>query len=750
MNECTTLPLLRHSNFSEKAKPLIQKNWHVFPLHSIVNGSCSCRRDNCHSPGKHPLTKNGFHDATTSMEVISEWGKAYPFANIGVATGFSSGIVVLDIDVKSGGQESLATLPSLAGHREVRSGGGGIHYYFLAPSDRVPCRVGLLPGIDFRGDGGYIVAPPSKHLSGNEYSWVSHDPLQILPQWLMDRLQQRLETSSKNELAGISEGKRNTTLASIAGFLRTKGLDDGQVSSVLSTINEKACVPPLPDNEVRAICQSINRYDAWEPIRPLKNGSQQPIPMEPQHLPELIREWVVDVCERMQLPLEFVAVPAIVSVGSVIGRKVAICPVRNDDWTVIPNLWGLLIADPGSMKSAALNQAFAPLKSLEKKARIEFQRQSQEQAQREKSLALEIECLKQSIKLDWSQGMGQMVQQKKDHLRTLNESEKQSIKEKRYVTNDPTIEKLALIMRDNPQGILLVRDELSGWLESLSKSGREGSREFYLEAWNGNGSFSIDRIGRGSTFTDSLCLSVFGGIQPERLKRYMERYEVSHGDDGFLERFQLSVFPAPRTRWDLIERKPNVAAMEKIRLIFETLDSIPIDESSPLIARFSEASQKTANEYRTDLEGRLVSPDLSDIEKSYLSKYRSLMPSLALIFQIIQDMAVTGSVSQSATDLAIEWCNILESNLKKILALWNTSESAAMTLLKKIQNGELVDRQTVREIYRKSWRGLNTPQKVGDALGILARHGYVRLKKESGLGGTSEVIFINPNLGGLS
>jgi hypothetical protein len=92
---------------------------------------------------------------------------------------------------------------------------------------------------------------------------------------------------------------------------------------------------------------------------------------------------------------------------------------------------------------------------------------------------------------------------------------------RRYKTEDATVEKISKILLENPRGILVHRDELSGWLRNLDKQGREGDRSFYLESWNGTGSFDVDRIGRGSLHIPALCLSILGSIQPGPLSSYV-------------------------------------------------------------------------------------------------------------------------------------------------------------------------------------------------------------------------------------
>lgn len=152
------------------------RNWQVLPLHSVDAGFCTCRSPDCRSPGKHPLSKNGLKDGTFDTHAIKGWWTRWPFANVGIVTGQNSGFVVLDIDAKSGGFASLADLEakngSLPTSIRVQTGGKGLHIYFRAPLMYLRNKAGIRPGVDFRGDGGYVVAPPSRHISGDSYQFV--------------------------------------------------------------------------------------------------------------------------------------------------------------------------------------------------------------------------------------------------------------------------------------------------------------------------------------------------------------------------------------------------------------------------------------------------------------------------------------------------------------------------------------------------------------------------------------------------
>jgi predicted P-loop ATPase len=142
----------------------------------------------CRSRDKQPATRHGFKDATTDRGALVRTWTANPEANVGIATGGVSGIVVLDIDPRNGGDESLAELERVHGPLPetaiVATGGGGRHFYFIA-SGAVQSG-DLAPGVEIKGDGRYVIAPPSVHPSGKPYRWLG-DPkagLAPCPTWI--------------------------------------------------------------------------------------------------------------------------------------------------------------------------------------------------------------------------------------------------------------------------------------------------------------------------------------------------------------------------------------------------------------------------------------------------------------------------------------------------------------------------------------------------------------------------------------
>ncbi|MBK8172770.1 MAG: bifunctional DNA primase/polymerase [Sandaracinaceae bacterium] len=150
--------------------------YHVFPVFEIgESGQCACGQADCNSPGKHPRTSRGHKDATTRASQIANWWEKYPQANVGIRTGVESGLFVLDVDPRHGGDAALAELEhqhgALPATIDASTGGGGRHLWFAMPGTDARNRTGFRPGLDIRGKGGFAVVPPSNHKSGRRYEW---------------------------------------------------------------------------------------------------------------------------------------------------------------------------------------------------------------------------------------------------------------------------------------------------------------------------------------------------------------------------------------------------------------------------------------------------------------------------------------------------------------------------------------------------------------------------------------------------
>lgn len=224
--------------------------------------------------GKQPLIAwREFQERRAEPDEIRAWFRRWPQANIAVVTGTISGIVVVDIDPRHGGEASLQILEgevgSIPSTIEAETGGGGRHLYFAHPGQTVRNRTALYPGIDLRGDGGVIVVPPSIHPSGRRYVWLKgHGPDRAEPALLPKPLQDKLVIGRDHSghpliywrelvAAGVGEGERNNTIASLAGHLLWHGVDPDVVAEMMCCWNAVRCRPPLEEAEVLRTVGSI-------------------------------------------------------------------------------------------------------------------------------------------------------------------------------------------------------------------------------------------------------------------------------------------------------------------------------------------------------------------------------------------------------------------------------------------------------------------------------------------------------------
>lgn len=521
-------------------------------------------------------------------------------------------------------------------------------------------------------------------------------------------------------------------------------------------------------------------FDALPEPEPIKQ-TLCPVPaFDAELLPRPFRNWVVDMAHRMQCPVDFCAVGVVITLAGVVGAAIGIKPKRKDDWLIVPNCWGGVIGPPSKKKTPALQESTKPLGRLEA-----IQREGAQQAQREaadpeakarlKLLKKELEnaikaeneaarIRKQSAayaaatsggaddngapetkdplsrKRRLSESVRSVAEVKRD-LATLTAPVTSNLQE-RFRTNDATIEALHDLLSANPRGILVFRDELVGLLRGWEKQGREQDRAFYLEAWNGYGSFPLDRIGRGHVVCDNMCVSILGGTQPDKVRNYL--YQARDENDGLLQRFQLLVYPDVRPFDGIVDEYPDASARETAFDIFETLaradfaalarvgnfDKIPA-------LRFADDAQNLFFEWYERLHrNQLENPDEAPMMVEMLSKQPKTMASLALLFHLVDcaDSIAIGQaippVSLEAAARAADWCAHLEAHARRIYALaGNLQSQAAAALAERIGKGQLDDLGdagfTPRDIYRKQWSLLDDREIVDQALTELVDAGWL-------------------------
>jgi hypothetical protein len=249
----------------------------VFPVWHAEGDRCGCRAYDCTSPGKHPIgscAPNGLKDATTAPAIIRRWWGLFPRANIATPTG-----AVLDVDAGKGGRETLAALEAQHGPLpvtpKVLTGGGGEHYHF-APVPRLRNSAGKVgPGLDIRGEGGYVLLPPSNHVSGGTYledvmAPLYETPLAPMPAWLVALAMAPTSGNGAGPaeatdwgglLQGAPEGGRHAAAVRIAGHYLGKGLPAAEVEEILLGYAGR-CTPPHDPADVRRIVRDLAAKDA--------------------------------------------------------------------------------------------------------------------------------------------------------------------------------------------------------------------------------------------------------------------------------------------------------------------------------------------------------------------------------------------------------------------------------------------------------------------------------------------------------
>ena len=450
-------------------------------------------------------------------------------------------------------------------------------------------------------------------------------------------------------------------------------------------------------------------------------------------LPKVMAEFVLDEADRMPCPPDYVASALLVALGAVIGAKCGLKPKRRDDWIVTPNLYGGVIGDPSSKKTPSVNTVMRFLDRLEAK-------EAEALAECEKVYEVEMaaydaqqSAVKASMKKAASGNKPDQLKMSAamDDMKGLEEPEKPFAR--RFKSNDATVEKLGDILVNNQAGMLVFRDELIGLLSSWDKDGREGDRAFYLEGWNGTGSFSIDRISRGSLYIKCLCLSVFGGIQPDLLERYLSGISSSLDNDGRIQRFQVLVFPES-VQWEWRDRYPVAGAREAVRDLFDRLAAVnPVEEGAapaddfvklPYFT-FDDEAQELFIEWSTELHREHIAKEQNPLMQQHFGKYEKLFCSAALILHLAEGNK--GPVKVESAIRAAAWCEYLAGHARRVYGLVEVGKvNAAKMIARRITEGRVQDGFTARDIYKKGWSGVSTNTEATSALGILEDFHWIR------------------------
>jgi len=491
-------------------------------------------------------------------------------------------------------------------------------------------------------------------------------------------------------------------------------------------------------------------FDIWPDPIPLRDELPPVQAFASDLLPSQLRAWVMDISERMNCPADLVAIPAMVSAGALIGRRIGIRPQRRTDWLEVGNLWGCVVARPGCMKSPAASEALKPIQRLEAKAAKANQEALAAFKASESLYKLEKETTESRVRSALKAQPGGRAAAMSS-LQALAEPVPPAMV--RHLTSDATAEKLGEICAANPMGVMLHRDELLSLFSDLDNPEKASARGFFLSGWGGLDSYTFDRIQRGTVRIPAVNLSVFGTTQPSRLAGYI-RESIRRFDDGMVQRLQLLAWPDFSGEFREADRYPDSDARREAFECFGDLASLDVREleaqrdegdgpdAVPYL-RFADDAQDDFQQWRSDLEGKLRGDDLAPAIVAHLSKYRGLIPRLALICHLANNDF--GPVSKSATRQALAWADYLETHARRAYASLSLDNAeAARAIWRRIRKGDLPEQFTARDILRKGWSGLGDKQRIEAGLAALLDADWIgATDKETG-GRPTTIYTANP------
>lgn len=437
------------------------------------------------------------------------------------------------------------------------------------------------------------------------------------------------------------------------------------------------------DNQKEAVDSGIT----WEtPTAPNSNLPETPC-LTPEYFPDTIADFVFYSAAKLDdAPAEYTAVSIITTAAALVGGSAVVAPKENDvDWHVVPTLWGGLVGDVSTMKSPSLSVGpkLVPKKSSDE-----------------------------------------------DDDLTL-------------IINNTTVPALVIKLSKEKHGVLICHDELTGWLTDLESSKNQSDRAFYLSAFNGDTGYSELRVARSGETLDAAIVSILGGIQPEKIRPFLQNRVKGKGNDGLFERFQLCVFP--ETRIETTDIKPDRELEKKVKDAFARL-FIFRASNHRAVFRFSDQAQKAFNNYREQLkEKRRASEPLL---QALLNKYTALCAKLALIFHLLsQEDAeeVPRTISKVHLDMAIKWVKFTEMHYKKIMAYALQSEEDKLLDVLISRLPQLAPKFSKRALGRREWKGVKYGESLDRALKLMEEHGYIKKIVEKPQGRVRTRYLVHPD-----
>jgi hypothetical protein len=450
--------------------------------------------------------------------------------------------------------------------------------------------------------------------------------------------------------------------------------------------------------------------------------------------------WLKDAAEVKGAPVDFVALSLLSTASAIIGNTRWAVPWEG--WKEAPVIWGMLVGDPSSGKSPALDAILDPVKAIDNMLSAEYLSARKEWADKDEIAKMFLAKWKSDAKAAIAEGE-EATQRPKEAS-----AGSEPVRERIRIT-DTTTEKAADLMRDNWRGLLLSRDELSGWLAGMDRYSGGGDRPFWLEAFGGRG-FSVDRKNSPEpVIVDHLSIAILGGTQPDKLDSLL----VNTDDDGLLARF-LTVFPelVPLARpTAVLDTAKAQHALERLRALEPAIDEQ--GDKRPYFLHLDEAAQVALQAFRQqcrDWEG-----EASGLMKSHIGKLSGLSVRVATTLALL-DYAMSNGEAVTSINAAHlgSACHYVGEHLRGHAfraygAASQPQEVKGASRIAEIILSERLRSISTREIQRRELAGLQSAREIGPAFAVLKDAGWIEQIQSTGSGRPSKVFAVNPNVEGL-
>lgn len=463
-------------------------------------------------------------------------------------------------------------------------------------------------------------------------------------------------------------------------------------------------------------------------------------------LPKLLSNFVFSAAKSVGCPSDYVAIPLIILIASLIGHKIHIQPTDNEKFIVTVNLWGMLVGEPGTKKTPGSSIALGLLEGLVEAAESDFESKAKRSDTRNKLNSIQLK-----LALSESKKILQLISEstdEKDKRRLLRKAEKviqksimnsQDNVKKRYKTSNITLAGLHKVLLANPNGLLLYIDEIVGLLSIMGRNGSAELKAYILECFTGFGSYDVDRATSKHQSGRNMSLSIFGTIQPDKLKPYLAKVlNGGEDNDGWFNRFQLTVFPEAIPANEISTEMIDLELYGNLENLVLALDEHDFGFSDELsltnkTVKFSRDAEAIYKPWLESLGNEFKDGIIHPVMESHLRKYDSLVPSLALIFHVVTAFEPDSStirnfseVGVKATQRAINFASYLRSHANKMFDT-ETQVTKSNAILISGRLHQLRKPFTTRDITQREWSGLGRDSRlVNEALEYLAEHNWIK------------------------